>query len=95
MGAQFTTNKRCLQFPKFLKVMQRAILYISTEKQEKKASAQGVLLNRKRKSNATPGSEPWRNTEGARRPSAICSLPEDVQNQTPLHGQRRGTLGRG
>lgn len=37
MGAQFTANKRCLQFPRILKVMQRAMFYISTEKQEKKS----------------------------------------------------------
>lgn len=48
--AQFTTSKSYLRFLRIFKVMQRAVFSFSTKdstpRNKKKASAQGVLLNR-------------------------------------------------
>lgn len=61
------TNKRYLQFPRIFKVMQRPMFYFSTKdntpRNKKKASAQGVLLNRNARAMPSRGSEPGGDTE--------------------------------
>lgn len=79
--AQFTTNKSYLRFLRIFKVMQRAVFYFSTKdstpRNKKKASAQGVLLNRNMTAMPSWGSE-------------LCPLPESSKSNSFPWAKERG-----